>query len=138
MPIKTIILLCAIVIGLPTSYASFNIATKGRVTGPAIHTTYFLTPSNGEFDVTAKAYVGHYINGVCVYNNIFDMGTEHLATGDFIDFDAFKLRAVLGVNYNCMSIYYVYSQLVIDNFVLINDGINYIGSFPAKTEVTIL
>lgn len=121
-----------------SSYASFNMAAKSRTVGPSIHTTYFLTPANAGFDVNAKAYLGKFINGICVYNAIYDMGTEFLQTGDFIDFDAFKIKGIVGTTYNCMSVYYTYRQLVIENFLLVNDGRNYIYTIPPTSEVTIL
>lgn len=120
------------------SDASFSFASKGRTTGPSIHTTYFLTPNNAGLDINAKAYMGKWINGNCVYNDIYDMGSEYLQTGDFVDFDSLKLKAIVGTTYNCMSVYYTYKQLVIETFLLMNDGRYYVGSFPPTSEVNIL
>lgn len=120
------------------SYAAWNIGSKGRVNGPSIHTTYFLTPNNAPFSVHAEAYVGKFVDGACRYNAIYDLGTESLMTGDFFDFDAFQLKSVIGTGYNCMTLYYTYKQLVLETFLLNSDGINYNGTIPATSEVTIL
>lgn len=133
-----LIIVLSIVIFTSPSYASWNFATKGRALGPSIHTTYFLTPDNAGFDVNAKAYLGKLINGICVADVIYDMGTEFLQTGDFVDFDAFKLKAIVGTSYNCISVYYTYRQLVIETFLLVRDGIYYVTTIPPVSEVNIL
>lgn len=120
-----------------TGFANWNFASKTHVVGSSIHTTYFLTPNNASFEVKAKAYLGKFINGKCVYNAINDMGSELLKTGDFVDFDGNQLRMIVGLNYNCMSVYYTYQQLVIETFLLVSDGINYIASIPPTSEVII-
>jgi hypothetical protein len=122
-----------------SSHASYSIGTKGRVNGPAIHTTYFLTPNNQAFDVRAQAYVGTWVNGVCQQNSaLFALGTERLQTGDFVDIDAFELKSVVGGDYSCMTIFYTYTQLVNESFQLNWDGFNYTASTPMQDEVTIL
>ena len=120
------------------SHAAWNIGSKGRVSGPSIHTTYFLTTNNAPFPVHAEAYVGKFVDGACRYDSIYDLGTETLMTGDFFDFDAFQLKSVIGTGYNCMTLYYTYKQLVLETFILNSDGINYNGTIPATSEVTIL
>lgn len=122
---------------LGVAYA-WNIGSKGRVNGPAIHTTYFLTPNNQSFLVHAQAYVGTFMNGYCRYNTVYDLGNEMIKTGDMIDIDAFRLRFVIAGGNSCMSIYYYYHQLVIENFKLIWDGFNYTSSIPFQNEITIL
>lgn len=134
--LKWTIVFAVMMIAMDKSHA-WNIGQKGRVTGPSIHTTYFLTPNNAMFLVSAKAYVGEYVNGNCQYTAIYDIGTENLKTGDFIDIDAFQLKSVIGGGYGCMSIYYTYKQLVIETFQLEWDGVNYNGTIPATAEVTI-
>lgn len=117
---------------------AWNIGSKGRVTGPSIHTTYFLTPNNQAFPVHAQAYVGLFLNGGCVYNAIYNIGFDTLKTGDTIDIDAFALKSLIGLGANCMTIYYTYRQVVIETFQITNDGINYINTNPPTAEVTIL
>lgn len=116
----------------------FTISQKGRVTGPAIHTTYFLTPNNQGFEVRATALVGKWNHGNCVYAAQVEMGKDFLRTGDFVDLDAFRLKAIVGGGYSCLTIYYHYRQPVIDTVALIWDGSNYVTTLPASTEVTIL
>lgn len=117
---------------------AWSIGSKGRVNGPAIHTTYFLTTNNASFPVSATALVGSWLNGYCDYRATYPIGSDSLQTGDFVDIDAFQLKAIVGNGYSCMSIYYTYKQLVIESFQLFWDGINYSTSFPPVTEVTIL
>lgn len=134
---KWTFLFAALFMLINASYA-LSIGSKGRVNGPSIHTTYFITPNNSYFPIHAQAYVGKFINGTCQYNAIYDLGNEMLKTGDFIDIDAFKLKSVIGVGYTCMTIFYTYKQIVLETFQLGTDGINYNASFPATSEVTIL
>jgi hypothetical protein len=117
---------------------SFTIAEKGRVNGPNIHSTYFLTPGNAGFDVRASALIGAWINNTCVYTGQYELGQSFLKTGDFTDLDAFRMKAVTGGGYSCMTITYHYRQPVRDTFVLVWDGFNYTGTIPAVSEVTIL
>ncbi|MBX3708488.1 MAG: hypothetical protein KIT56_02430 [Gammaproteobacteria bacterium] len=119
------------------SYA-WNIGSKGRVNGPVIHSTYFLTPNNVSFPVRAQIYVGRFVNGACQYNAAYDLGTETIKTGDVIDIDAFRLKSMIGLGYSCMTIFYTYRQMVRETIQLNSDGINYIRSNPAATEVSIL
>lgn len=119
-------------------HPAWVIASKGRSNGPTIHTTYFLTPNNAGIPVHASAYVGSFLNGLCQYRAIYQLGTETVQTGDFVDLDAFQFKALVGGNYTCATIYYTYQQLVLDTFVLIFDGVNYQNSIPATSEVTIL
>jgi hypothetical protein len=128
-----------LIAAMNSSYASYSVAAKGRVTGPAIHTTYFLSPNNQPFDVRAQAYMGSWINGVCQQNTaLFSLGTERLQTGDFIDIDAFELKSVMGGGYSCMTIFYTYQQIVNESFQLTWDGFNYTATTPMQDEITIL
>ena len=123
---------------LPMSLChAFSIGSVGRVNGPVIHTTYFITPNNGSFPVRSVAYAGKYINGNCQYNAVYDLGTENLKTGDFVDIDGFRLKSVIGI-YDCVTINYTYKQIVRDSFQLLFNGINYESTNPATSEVTIL
>lgn len=131
------LLFAALMIVMDTSHA-WNIGSKGRVNGPTIHTTYFLTPNNAAFPVRAKAYVGSYINGACQYTSVYDLGSETLQSGDFIDIDAFQLKSVIGTRYNCITMMYFYKQIVMETFQLVFDGVNYTSSYPTTSEVTIL
>lgn len=121
-----------------TSVMSFTIAEKGRVTGPAIHATYFITPNNQSFPVHADAYAGNWVNGVCVNTNQIDIGKSTLQSGDFTDLDAFQLKALIGGGYSCLTITYFFKQPVIDSFQLVWDGFNYTATLPAVSEVTVL
>lgn len=135
--IQKCISVAAIVLLSQTAIA-WNIGAKGRVNGPAIHTTYFLTPNNGAFPVKAKAYVGFFANGSCQFNSMYEIGTDTLQTGNFVDIDGFALKSIIGEGYGCMTIYYTYKQLVKETFQLFFDGINYSSTFPATAEVMIL
>jgi hypothetical protein len=117
---------------------SYTIAQKGRVSGPSIHTTYFLTPNNAGFDVRATALPGKWLNGSCVYAAQYSIGQDFLTTGDFVDLDAFRLKSIIGSGYSCLTIYYFYSQPVIDTVQLVWDGFNYSNTVPATSEVTVL
>jgi hypothetical protein len=117
---------------------AWNIGRKIYVSGPVVHTTYFLTPNNASAPVTAQAYVGLYLNGVCQYNAVYPIGKENLKTGDLISIDGYQLMALVGPNYNCMTIQYMGRQQVAETFQLLSDGINYVSSIPAQVEVAIL
>lgn len=117
---------------------AFSISQKGRVNGPSIHTTYFLTPNNQGFDVRATAVVGKWNQGNCVYGGQIELGQDFLRTGDFVDLDAFRLKSIVGGGYSCLTIYYHYRQPVIDTVALIWDGSNYVATVPSTSEVTIL
>lgn len=139
---KLTLIFIATMIVVDSSHA-WNVGSKGRVNGPAIHTTFFLTPHNGAFPVHATARLGSLVNGICTdiaNNQAYDLGTDTLKTGDFIDIDAFMLKSLIGMNpnANCMSIYYQYTQLVIETFQLFTDGMNYINTNPPTSEITIL
>lgn len=121
----------------PLDYG-WNIGAKGRVNGYAIHTTYFLTTNNAPALVHAQALLGMWSNGQCQYNSVYFIGSESLQSGDLVDIDAQELRAIVGGGYDCMSIYYLHQQLVIETFQLQWDGINYLSSFPQVNEITIL
>lgn len=132
------LIFAALLLSIHPAYAAWNIGGKGRVTGPAIHTTYFLTPNNQSFPIQAQAYVGLFLNGVCVYNTIYNMGTETFKTGEFFDIDAFALKAIIGTGYNCITIFYTYKQVVTETFQLFSDGFNYTVTNPPTAEVNIL
>ncbi len=117
---------------------AYTIAEKGRVSGPAIHTTYFLTPNNEGFEVRATALPGKWVGGTCVYSAQYNIGRSFLKTGDFVDLDAFRLKSIIGSGYSCLTIYYHYTQPVIDTVQLIWDGFNYSNTVPATSEVTVL
>ena len=117
---------------------SFTALQKGRVNGPAIHSTYFLTPNNQGFDVRATAYPGTWVNGSCVYAEQYHLGQDFIKTGDRADLDAYQLKAVVGGGYSCLTIVYHYQQPVVDVVQLGWDGLNYTTTIPATTEVTIL
>lgn len=117
---------------------SYTIAQKGRVSGPAIHTTYFLTPNNNGFQVRATAFPGTWVNGTCVYAAQYNIGQDFLQSGDFVDLDAFRLKSIVGNGYSCLTIYYLYKQPVIDTVQLVWDGFNYNTTIPATSEVTVL
>lgn len=136
--IKNTLLFAALTLVSSHLYAAFNIASKGRVNGTAIHSTYFYTPNNAPFKVTAQAYVGNQVNGHCQYTVAYDLGSEVLQTGDVIDIDGNQLKALAGGGYNCMSIFYRYRQVVRNSFSLFYDGINYSTTAPARDTVTIL
>lgn len=133
-----ITLLFVLTLMVLNSAHAWNIGNKGRVNGPSIHSTYFLTPNNSNFGVHAKALVGTWANNACQYSATYDIGAENLSTGDFVDIDAYQLKSVVGGGYSCMSIYYNYKQLVIESFQLVWDGFNYDTTVPATSEVTIL
>ncbi len=130
--------LITMLLSATTSAMSFTIAEKGRVTGPAIHSTYFITPNNQIFPVHADAYAGNWVNGVCVNTNQIDIGKSSLQSGDFVDLDAFQLKSLIGGGYSCLTITYFYKQPVIDSFQLVWDGFNYTATLPAVSEVTVL
>lgn len=117
---------------------AWNIGAKGRATASTIHATYFLTPNNKAFPVRAQAYVGTWMNGNCQLNAQYDLGADTLKTGDVVDIDGYQLLALVGGGYTCMTIYYLYQQLVVETFQLIWDGTNYVSSNPATGEATIL
>lgn len=104
-----------------------------------VHTTHFLTPNNGPAKVHAQAYLGTSDqNGNCNYTAIYDIGTTLLQNADFVYIDGIKLKSLVGSNYQCMTIYYYYRQIVTETFTLINNGVNYQTSSPATSQVTIL
>lgn len=127
----------AVLISISPSYA-WNIASVGRVTGPSIHSTYFLTPNNASFPIHAHAYVGQFTNGTCQYGAAYNLGTESIKTGDVIDIDAFKLKSLIGLEHTCMVIFYTGRQVVTETIMLTTDGINYTNSVPSTAEVSVL
>lgn len=120
------------------SAQAWNIGSKGRVNGPSIHSTYFTTPNNASYPVRAQAYVGMLVNGSCQYNAVYDLGSEEIRTGDVIDFDAFRLKSTIGMGYTCMTIFYTLKQIVMETIELNSDGINYVSSDPATSEIAIM
>ncbi len=137
MPMSYQWLIVGVLFGATTCPA-WTIGAKGHVIGPAIHTTYFLTPNNAAFKVNAQALVGYWQNGYCRYYAIYPLGTEKLQSGDFIDIDGLQLQSIAGGGYDCLSIYYTYHQLTIESFRLIWDGLHYHSSFPPVAQVTII
>lgn len=117
---------------------TFVIAQKQRVLGPAIHSTYFMTPNNNEVEVAARAQVGQFVNGSCQYSTVYDLGKEKLKTGDNIDYDAFAIKRLIGNQYTCMNIQYIYRQTIKETFLLMFDGINYSATYPQTSQVSIL
>lgn len=135
--VKWTFLFAALMILVNPGHA-WNIGSKGRVDGPSIHSTYFLTPNNAPVEVHAQAYMGSFVSGVCAYNAIYDLGMETIKTGDVIDIDAFRLASVMGRKYACMTIFYTSKQIVMETIELNSDEINYITTTPATAEVTII
>lgn len=119
-------------------FSAWNTGGKGRTNGPTIHSTYFLTPNNQPFPIHAQTFVGTFTSGICVINAAYDTGIEQFKTGDYFDLDAFQLKSIVGLGYNCVTIYYTYRQVVSETFQLFSDGINYTATNPAITEVNIL
>jgi hypothetical protein len=136
---KRIVLLLGITLSL--SADAWTVATMGRVNGPAIHATYFLTPDNRPVKVDAAAYLGIWTNGDCQQStalyNLNERGPDVLQTGNFVDFDGFKLKAIMGGGYECIKVSYTATQLKQEIFLLVWDGFNYIHSLPQQSEVTI-
>jgi hypothetical protein len=117
---------------------AYTFANKGQVNGPAIHTTYFFTTNNIDAKVKAKAYVGHWTNGACLYAGQYDMGVELLRTGNQVYLDASKLKSIIGNGYTCMTISYFNQQPVLDTFQLLWNGSAYTATLPATSNVTAL
>jgi hypothetical protein len=127
------------ILATATNTFAWTIGDKGRVNGPSIHTTYFLTPNNQAFPIAAQAYMGTWVNGNCQPGTtLYNLGFENLQTGDFVDIDAFQLKAVMGGGYSCMTIFYNRQQPVNESFQLVWDGYNYITTLPAQTEIQLL
>ena len=126
------LMFAAIMVVMQSTHA-WTIGAKGRVSGPVIHTTYFVTPNNTSVPVHALGYVGTYLNGTCQIANAtpYDLGTDNLRTGDFEDIDAFLLKSIIGGEGNCMTIFYTYKQIVMESFVMTWDGFNYTATIPA-------
>ena len=120
-----------------SSLFAWNIGIKSRTSGPNIHSSYFLTPNNAAVPVTAKGYLGKFNNGHCNYNSIYDLGTMDIQTGDIVDIDAYLLKALVGMEYNCMKIVYTYKLMTTETFLLFFDGLNYVNSFPATKSIVI-
>lgn len=135
--IRWTLLYIAFVLTIRSGHA-FTVADIGRVNGPSIHTTYFMTPNNQSFDVLATLYVGEYLNGTCVYSGQYDIGKSYVQTGDYVDFDANKLKSLVGSGYSCMTVYYYYTQPVVDTVKLVWDGFNYRTTIPVTSTVTVL
>lgn len=129
-----------ILILIASSNASaWTIGAKGRVNGPVIHTTFFLTPNNQAFSIAAQAYMGTWVNGNCQPSTtLYNLGYENLQTGDFVDIDAFQLKAVMGGGYSCMTIFYNRQQPVNESFQLVWDGYNYVTTTPTQFEIQLL
>jgi len=133
---KWTLLFAALMIVINPGHA-WNIGSKGRVNGQSIHTTYFLTPNNAPYPVHAIVYAGNVDHGTCVYSAVYDVGTEVLKTGDFVDISGSQLQAVVGM-YGCMTVKYFNKQVVMETYELINNGVSYESSNPVKSEVTII
>jgi hypothetical protein len=131
--LKILMILC-----LMGQAQAWNIGAAGRTVGPSIHTTYFLTPKNAPLKVHAQAYVGLLVNGICNYNANYDLGTQTLQSGDMVGIDAFALKALIGGNYSCMSIFYTYQQIVMETFQLIYDGTIYTITNPLSSQVNVI
>lgn len=117
---------------------AYTFASLGRVNGPAIHTTYFYTTNNETVLVRAKAYVGAWSNGACLYAGQFDMGLQPLRTGNQLYLDANKFRSIVGNGYTCVTISYFYKQPVLDTYQLVWDGQGYTNTIPNTSDVTAL
>lgn len=117
---------------------AWNVASKSVANGPVIHATYFLTPNNENVKVHAQGYVGSFLNGICRYYAIYDLGDEMVKTGDIIYYDGIRLKSLITTAFNCMTVYYTYQQIVNETFKLQTDGINFVTSFPEKSEMSIL
>ncbi len=117
---------------------AYTFASLGQVSGPAIHTTYFFTMNNQPNLVRARAYVGHWANGACIYAGQYDMGLATLKTGNQLYFDANKLTSIVGGGYSCVTISYFFKQPVQDTYQLLWNGTSYTNTVPATSDVTIL
>lgn len=127
-----------LLLAIGTGHA-WTIGAKGRVNGPAIHTTFFLTPNNQSFLISAQAYMGSWVNGNCQQGSaLVSIGADNLQTGDFVDIDAFELKGVMGGGYSCMTIYYNQKQFVTETFQLVWDGYNYTTTNPSQFEIQLL
>ena len=135
---KTIKIVFVILIMMLQSAYAWTIGEKGRTLGPAIHTTYFLTPNNQAFPVQGQAYAGVFINGTCIYSVVYTIGTITLKTGNVVDIDAYALKQLIGPGFNCVTLSYTHNQTVKETFLLYTDGINYITTNPPTAEVSIL
>lgn len=135
--IKWTLLFFSLVLASQSSFA-FNLAQKGRVSGTAIHTTYFLTPNNAAFDIKGTAMVGTWLNGSCVYASQINIGKDKLKSGDFVDLDAGQLKSLAGGGYSCVTFFYLYKRPVMDTMQLAWDGLNYTTTLPLTSEVNIL
>lgn len=144
---KWTLLFALLMLELNSSRAGWSIGAKAQINGPIVHSIYFITPNNAPVSVTAQAYVGTSVpttntgtsvNSNCPYTAVYQLGTEILKTGDVFYVDAYQLKNLINGGYNCISIYYTYQQLVIDNFQLLYDGFNYVSSYPSREEVVIL
>ena len=135
--IKWTLVFAALMLAIKSSH-SWNIGSKQRVNGPAIHATYFFTANNQFNQVRAQMYVGQWVNGTCQYAAQYQMGNEILRTGNYIEIDAYRLKSVIGAGYSCMTVFYTSHQLVMETFQLQTDGINYITTNPTTAEVSIL
>jgi hypothetical protein len=126
---------------VPTALG-WSIATVGRVDGPVIHTTYFLTPQNQPIKVSAQAYLGTWANGDCRqetgWYDLNTVGPDWIQTGYFVDFDGFKLKALVGGRYACITVSYTTAlQFKQETFQLVWDGLNYTHSLPRQSKVSI-
>ncbi len=117
---------------------AYTFQSLGQVNGPAIHTTYLFTTNNAEALVRAKAYVGHWANGTCLYAGQYEMGVMRLKTGNQIYLDASKLQSIVGGGYTCVTISYFNKQPVLDTYQLVWNGTAYTGTLPATSHVTAL
>lgn len=130
-------ILCYTLLLVSHTGLGWTISAKGRVNGPSIHTTYFLTPNNSTVPVHAYAYFGNFVNGMCAYSATYNLGIENIKTGDTVVIDAFQLKAVAGNNYSCATINYTVKQVAVETFLLEFNGFNYINTFPATSEINL-
>lgn len=131
-------LLFAILMMVINKSPAWNIGSKGRVAGPMIHSTYFLTPNNAQFKVQGRIFVGYLTNGVCNFATSYNVGSDNIKTGDVVDIDAFALKSVVGGGYSCMTVFYTYQQTAMETIELFYDGVNYTRSIPEISQIQIL
>ncbi|MFZ2314148.1 MAG: hypothetical protein WAW86_00620 [Gammaproteobacteria bacterium] len=141
---RAYLILLLILVTSPIS--AWQVGSKNMMSSAAIHTTYFLTPNNQSITVRGTANVGYMNNGVCDYSQgaTYPLGQEVLRTGDNMYIDGYRLLAAIGNAYSCIQITYMSDpagkqvfQPVQEWFQLVWNGVNYVNSFPAVSQVTI-
>ncbi len=136
-----------LVIGLcPALALAWQIGAKNRMSSAPIHSTYFLTPNNQPIQIRGIANMGYMNNGICDYSqgSSYSLGQVLVRTGDQIYIDAYRLLAMAGNAYTCIQITYTNAentkqvfQPMQEWFQLVWNGMNYVNSFPAISQVTI-